>query len=227
MATKLLQQGAEGRIFLGDYKGQKCLIKERFVKNYRHPDLDTHLTKTRIKAEQKAAERCAKAGVTTPKVFEADLRNRKIYMEYLETSITTKQYINEYLTNDTKKYPKLLEKLTSAIGTAVGRMHANNIIHGDLTTSNMLIKPTSDPEFDEYELVMIDFGLSQYSTTTEDKGVDLYVLERALLSTHSKLEELFPKILEAYCKENVKGSKEVVAKLEEVRLRGRKRTMVG
>lgn len=224
MATKLLQQGAEGRIFLGEYKGQKCLIKERFVKNYRHPELDTHLTKTRIKAEQKAAERCAKAGVLTPKIFEADVKDRKIYMEYMETSITTKQYINDYLTGE--KREELIEKLTSAIGIAVGRMHANNIIHGDLTTSNMLIKPRGEG-FDEYELVMIDFGLSQYSTTTEDKGVDLYVLERALLSTHSNLEELFPKILDAYCKENVKGSKEVVAKLDEVRLRGRKRTMVG
>lgn len=225
MATKPLQQGAEGRIFIGDYKGQKCLIKERFLKAYRHPELDTHLTKTRIKAEQKAAERCAKAGVLTPKIFEADVRERKIYMEYLETSITTKHYINDHLMEN--KCPELMEKLTSAIGTAVGRMHANNIIHGDLTTSNMLIKPKGESGFDEYELVMIDFGLSQYSTTTEDKGVDLYVLERALLSTHSKLEELFPKILEAYRKENVKGSKEVVAKLDEVRLRGRKRTMVG
>lgn len=221
---ELLQQGAEGRLFLGNFKGQRCLIKERFVKNYRHPDLDQHLTKTRIKAEQKAAERCAKAGVLNPKIFEADIKDRKIYMEYLETSITSKEYIIKYLTDG--KSPELMEKLATAIGIAVGKMHANNIIHGDLTTSNMLIKP-KDEGFDDYDLVMIDFGLSQYSTTTEDKGVDLYVLERALLSTHSKVEGLFPKILAAYCKENEKGSKEVVAKLEEVRLRGRKRTMVG
>ncbi|XP_063703147.1 EKC/KEOPS complex subunit TP53RK [Culicoides brevitarsis] len=218
---ELLQQGAEGRIFIGDYKGQRCLVKERFVKNYRHPDLDAHLTKTRIKAEQKAVERCTKAGVLTPKIFEADIKDRKIYMEYLETSITSKQYIIEHGSN-----AALMEKLATAIGTAVGKMHANNIIHGDLTTSNMLIKPKTE-DFADYDLVMIDFGLSQYSTTTEDKGVDLYVLERALLSTHSKVEGLFPKILEAYCTENAKGSKEVVAKLEEVRLRGRKRTMVG
>uniref|UniRef100_A0A336KB71 non-specific serine/threonine protein kinase n=1 Tax=Culicoides sonorensis TaxID=179676 RepID=A0A336KB71_CULSO len=227
MELKLLQQGAEGRLFIGQYKGQKCLIKERFVKAYRHPELDTHLTKTRIKAEQKAAERCAKAGVLTPKIFEADLKERKIYMEYLETSITAKEYINRFLTESQDPDGKLMDRLTSMIGSAVGKMHSNNIIHGDLTTSNILIKPEIDGSFEEYELVMIDFGLSQYSTTTEDKGVDLYVLERALLSTHSKLEELFPKILEAYCKENEKGCKEVVAKLDEVRLRGRKRTMVG
>ncbi len=34
--------------------------------------------------------------------------------------------------------------------------------------------------------VIIDFGLSTTSTVAEDKGVDLYVLERAFISAHSK-----------------------------------------
>lgn len=221
----LFKQGAEGRILIGEYKGERCLIKERFVKKYRHPDLDTHLTKTRIKAEQKAAERCKKAGVRTPNVLEVDMKQRKIYMEYLDTSITTKEYINEELSEEIVDRVKL-EKLTEHIGKTVAKLHGHNIIHGDLTTSNILLEPKAGG-FDDYDIVMIDFGLSQYSTSTEDKGVDLYVLERALTSTHSKLEELFPLILEAYKKENVSGQKDVVGKLDEIRLRGRKRTMVG
>ena len=38
--------------------------------------------------------------------------------------------------------------------------------------------------------VLIDFGLSFNSTIPEDKGVDLYVLERAFTSAHSKQTEM-------------------------------------
>lgn len=208
--SKLLKQGAEGKIYIGTWKGQECLIKERFVKHYRHVDLDAHLTRTRIKAEQKAFERCEKAGVVTPKIFEADLKQRKIYMEYLEDSVTVKEKLN---------MGEGISDIAKQIGKNVGKLHANNIIHGDLTTSNILVRPDG-------QLVFIDFGLSSYSTSAEDKGVDLYVLERALLSTHSKLETIFDDILNAYRTEN-SGSMEVISKYEEVRARGRKRTMVG
>lgn len=211
MDEKLLSQGAEGRIYLGKWREQDCLIKERFEKKYRHPQLDTHLTRTRMKAEQKACERCEKAGVLVPKIYEVDLKQRKIYMEYLSSAVTVKEFLF--------KSPELATQIAVEIGKNVGKLHANSIIHGDLTTSNILRKPSG-------ELVFIDFGLSSYSTSAEDKGVDLYVLERALLSTHSKLESLFETILEAYKVENT-NSKEVIVKLEEVRARGRKRTMVG
>lgn len=224
--NKLIYQGAEGKIYISSYKSEECLVKERFVKEYRHPTLDQHLTKSRIKAEEKACKRCEKAGVLTPKIFEADLRGRKIYMEYLKTSITAKQYIVQYLDPDNLDEEKV-NKLTVAIGSNVGKLHANNIIHGDLTSSNILLKPKEGTkDFEDYDLVMIDFGLSSYSTTAEDKGVDLYVLERALISTHSKFDMLFPKILEAY-KETYEGSKEIINRLNAVRARGRKRTMVG
>lgn len=210
MTEVLLKQGAEGKIYLGSWKGQECLIKERFEKKYRHPDLDTQLTRGRMKAEQKASERCEKAGVLVPKIFEVDLRQRKIYMEYLSDSETVKERL--------LAAPEEAADLAAKIGANVGKLHANNIIHGDLTTSNILVKPSGD-------VVFIDFGLSSYSTSAEDKGVDLYLLERALLSTHSKLA-LFDGILEAYKVENT-NSKEILVKLEDVRARGRKRTMVG
>lgn len=57
-------------------------------------------------------------------------------------------------------------------------------------------------------------------------GVDLYVLERALLSTHPNTEYLFTAILDSYQRHYDK-SEDVIEKLEEIRLRGRKRTMVG
>lgn len=227
----IFKQGAEAKLTISDFNGQPCLIKERFVKNYRHPDLDSHLTKERMRAESKAVSRCLAAGVNAPQIFHMDLNDRKIYMKYYEKSITAKAYINDIVPklNDAEEREKRIPKLATEIGTCVGKMHANNIIHGDLTTSNILLDPSDadDGSFREYSLIMIDFGLSSYSQSSEQKGVDLYVLERALLSTHSGVPNLFDNILEAYKIANSKSSAETIVKFEEVRARGRKRTMVG
>lgn len=223
---RFLGQGAEAVLSVGHYKDRPCLVKERFVKTYRHPELDKQLTKERIRAETKALARCLAAGIAVPQVYHMDLDERRIYMEYFGTACTVKHYINEVLPTTSAAATNETE-LGKRIGRVIGEMHTNNIIHGDLTTSNMLLEPVGD-DFDEYKLVMIDFGLAHYQQSVEDKGVDLYVLERALLSTHSTLAaRLFDTVLSAYCEANANGCKEVVAKFEDVRARGRKRTMVG
>lgn len=218
--VEIIKQGAEAKLYLGQFNGKPCLVKERFIKNYRLPELDKTLTKSRLKAEQKTIKRCEDAGITVPKVYNVDFNSRKIYLEYFDKAITAKDFIIQI---QKEKEPQLkLDELTKRIGEVVGKFHANNIIHGDLTTSNILI----NPEGDDYKLIMIDFGLSCYSTSHEDKGVDLYVLERALLSTHSSLPDLFESILKHYTKVNPTAD-ETVKRFEDVRARGRKRTMVG
>lgn len=229
----IIKQGAEAKLYLGDFNGQQCLIKERFAKQYRHPELDKHLTKERMRAESKAITRCQAAGVNTPKVLHMDLNERKIYMKYYEHSITAKAYINDVIPklSDATEREIRIQKLAEEIGTCVGKMHANNIIHGDLTTSNILLDPLQsnddDETFSQYSLIVIDFGLASYGQSSEQKGVDLYVLERALLSTHSAISTLFDLILKAYKAANTANPAETIAKFEEVRARGRKRTMVG
>jgi len=217
---KVIKQGAEARLYVGVFNGNSCLIKERFVKNYRLGEIDKILTKSRIKAEQKTVKRCEDAGIIAPKIFNVDFNERKVYMEYFDEAITVKEFINQI--QEQPNAPAKLDDLIKRIGEVVGKFHANNIIHGDLTTSNMLV----DEKEADYELIMIDFGLSSYSTSHEDKGVDLYVLERALLSTHSSLPNLFNSILEHYRTANP-SSAETIKRFEEVRARGRKRTMVG
>lgn len=217
MSEKIIKQGAEAKLYIGSYKGQPCLVKERFIKKYRLADLDKSLTKSRIRAEQRTTERLSKAGIQCPKLYHVDLDDRKIYMQYYEHAITAKEFIIK-IHNDIHQ----LDELTKRIGEVIGKFHANNIIHGDLTTSNILI----DENENDYDLIMIDFGLSSYSTSHEDKGVDLYVLERALISTHSTLPKLFDDILVHYKKANP-TSEETIKKFEEVRARGRKRTMIG
>ncbi|XP_068143434.1 EKC/KEOPS complex subunit Tp53rkb [Drosophila tropicalis] len=223
MSLDILKQGAEGRLYLGKFKGESCLIKERFVKKYRHPELDTQITRQRMKAEAKASGRCLAAGIRAPRILHLDLNQHKLYMEYFAQAKTAKQFIQETVASNGDSSESVLMELCSRIGSTIGKMHSNHIIHGDLTTSNILINPKDA----DYEVVFIDFGLSHYNQASEDKGVDLYVLERALLSTHSEQPYLFDAILKAYSKDSGKDQDAVMIKFEEVRARGRKRTMIG
>ncbi len=129
-----------------------------------------------------------------------------------------------------------LVDLMTRVGSAVGRMHAAGIVHGDLTTSNLMLRPRNKGPMNgdglapsnlmDGEIVLIDFGLASQSHQDEDRAVDLYVLERAFGSTHPRAQSLFTGVLEAYSK-SFKGANVVLKKLEDVRMRGRKRSMLG
>ncbi|CUA67327.1 hypothetical protein RSOLAG22IIIB_07364 [Rhizoctonia solani] len=94
------------------------------------------------------------------------------------------------------------ERMMTLIGEEIAKMHKSDIIHGDLTTSNMMLRRRVQGQ--ETQLVLIDFGLSYNSALVEDKAVDLYVLERAFASTHPQSEGMFNQVLQAY--ERVSGS---------------------
>uniref|UniRef100_A0A0B6ZBN0 non-specific serine/threonine protein kinase n=1 Tax=Arion vulgaris TaxID=1028688 RepID=A0A0B6ZBN0_9EUPU len=163
--------------------------------------------------------------IRTPTVYMVNFENNSIYMEEIQDAITVKDYISSVHEEDRNRANVTLIPLAEAIGAMLSKMHENNIIHGDLTTSNILLQ--GDPS--DLKLVLIDFGLSSFEASAEDKGVDLYVLERAFLSSHPNTQQLFDAILNSYSSavKNSKKCKEALAKLDEVRLRGRKRTMVG
>lgn len=144
-------------------------------------------------------------------------------MEDIVDSQTVRDYIVSIQSADPDGAIQKLSPLAEKIGKLLSTMHSGKVIHGDLTTSNMLLR--GDPA--DLDIVLIDFGLSFSEGLPEDKGVDLYVFERALLSTHPNTEELFSVVIETYKKENTKESADVISKLDEVRMRGRKRTMVG
>ena len=113
-----------------------------------------------------------------------------------------------------------IAELMKQVGNIVARLHDGGLVHGDLTTSNILVRNS------DQQIVLIDFGLAYNSTNAEDKGVDLYVLERAITSTHSDKPTLFKLILESYRSSSARFSS-TFNKFAEVRMRGRKRTMVG
>jgi len=217
---EMVKQGAEAKMYTGNFLGQEVMVKERFSKKYRHPVLDTQLTKDRHKAEVRALLKCKQIGVKVPTMYLADNLTTTIVMENIVDSVTARDFINNMLK---EKNETQLSKLAVLIGEAVAKMHASGVIHGDITTSNIMV--VSDTI--SIHLVMIDFGLSFQEGVAEDKGVDLYVLERAFLSTHPNTEELFAEILEAYKKKSGKQAGQVIKKFDEIRLRGRKRTMLG
>lgn len=215
---ELYKQGAESKIFTTTYSDQKAIVKERFSRQYRNKLLDLNIRKERTKAEAKAILKCKLGGIATPAIYSLDLNDYKIIMEHVNG-----QTVNEYLTN--MKDNKLdedgnLKKLLMNIGAIIGEMHSLGVFHGDLTTSNIIKK-------DDDTLVLIDFGLSHFNPSVEDKAVDLYVLERAFISTHSYFEHLFAVILDGYKNAYELDVQAVLNQFHIVQGRGRKRLMIG
>ncbi|XP_062518871.1 EKC/KEOPS complex subunit TP53RK-like [Corticium candelabrum] len=217
MELQLLQQGAEARVYSGRFQTRACVVKERFSRSYRHPTLDTKLRQKRTAQEVRSMMKCRKHGIATPSVFFVENEKCRIYMENLVTCHKLRDVINRCQRDGNATE---LLAIAVTIGEMVAKMHDIDVIHGDLTTSNFMIDSNTQ------QLKAIDFGLSSQSSMPEEKGVDLYVLERCFLSTHPNTEDLFQLILDTYKKES-KNSASVIAKLDQVRLRGRKRTMVG
>ncbi|XP_076012606.1 EKC/KEOPS complex subunit TP53RK [Genypterus blacodes] len=218
--AELLKQGAEARVYRAQFLGKETIVKERFPKRYRHPQLDEKLSHRRTVQEVRSILRCRKAGISAPVIFFVDYASNCIFLEEIVDSVTVRDHIASC--QQTSPRPeKELERLAERVGRILAAMHDEDVVHGDLTTSNMLLRPGG-----ECELVLIDFGLSYISALPEDKGVDLYVLEKAFLSTHPNTEALFEKLLRSYTAASKKSSA-VIKKLDEVRLRGRKRSMVG
>lgn len=163
------------------------------------------------------------SGISAPVVYFVDYASHCIFLEDIVDSCTMRDHIASTQRSDSCQ-EAALERLVETAGQILARMHDEDVVHGDLTTSNMLVR--RGPESEEPDLVLIDFGLSYISALPEDKGVDLYVLEKAFLSTHPHTEALFQKLLKSYAASSRK-SPAVLKKLDEVRLRGRKRSMVG
>ncbi|CAI9108623.1 OLC1v1008273C2 [Oldenlandia corymbosa var. corymbosa] len=156
-------------------------------------------------------------GVHTPALYAVDPELHSLTFEFVEGS-SVKEILLDMGTQGIIE--ERISDIATQIGDAIAKLHDGGLIHGDLTTSNMLVKSDSN------QLVLIDFGLSFISTLPEDKAVDLYVLERALISMHSSCGDVMERILDAYRKSSKQWCS-TLNKLAQVRQRGRKRSMVG
>lgn len=224
----MVSQGAEAKVYrIRDYPlgsggpvVATAIVKERFPKRYRHPDLDRAITSQRMKAEAKNMARAAKAGIAAPVVYHSDKRTSRIFMEDVgERSVKAILWADRGVGGT--KYSESAVKVCSELGRVVALLHDADIVHGDLTTSNFVAR-----SLDPLVLAPVDFGLSFGSASTEDKAVDLYVLERAFLCTHLESEGLVAEVLASYARQSTK-SEQVLKRLEQVRQRGRKKLAFG
>lgn len=166
MAQSILGQGAEAIIS----RSGSSVIKNRVKKSYRHPALDAELRKSRSRREKKILEKAAKL-VPVPKVSVGD--DEQIIMEFVAGP-----QVKEVLDKNVA--------LAEEIGVLLGTLHEHNIIHGDLTTSNMIYREENGGKNKEsaQNIVLIDFGLSFTSHKFEDKAVDIHLFKQALESKH-------------------------------------------
>jgi Kae1-associated kinase Bud32 len=200
---KVLGSGAEATVYLDDNSGKDVVDKERSKKNYRHEDIDVVLRKTRTRKESKILKALEPFGFA-PRLLEQ--KDSNIIMEYV----------------DGIQLKKLLDKkpeLAALIGKNLTIMHDMNIIHGDLTTSNMILVGKESGKDKSQKLFFIDFGLSYNSTRVEDKAVDIHLFKQALESKHFRVcDKAYKAFLKGY---NSKEKKEILERLNTVEQRGR------
>ena len=206
---KLLKQGAEACIFLSEkWYGRKAVIKMRLPKAYRPPELDEQIRSYRTVHEPQLMHEAKAAGVPTPLIYMVNVPESSIMMEYIEGR-QIKQLLNGI--SEAERH-----ELCVKIGESVARLHSSGLIHGDLTTSNMILNP-------EGKIFFVDFGLGEKNIELEAKGVDLHLLKRALQSTHYMFwEECLKSVLCGYTSVlGVEAAEKVYEKIREIERRGR------
>lgn len=153
---KIINEGAEAKIFLTKAFGEKMLIKHRFEKKYKIKEIDIEFRETRTKKEAKIMSMLERIGVKSPKVFAVG--KYSIYMNIIEGK----------LLKDSKVPISFYRK----IGVQLAMMHNNDIVHGDFTPANIIVSHN--------DAVVIDFGLADVTKSIEDKAIDLLLMKRSI-----------------------------------------------
>ncbi|MFH0971186.1 MAG: KEOPS complex kinase/ATPase Bud32, partial [Candidatus Micrarchaeota archaeon] len=160
---KIIAKGAEAEIVEKDWNGRKAILKMRVKKRYRIEELDKRLRISRTKRESKVLFAAKMAGIRCPILYDADMEKTEILLEKIEG-----ERIRELLQKNVKK----AEKYLPLIGVELARLHNANIIHGDFSTANVMVGKKG-------EITIIDFGLSDFSASIEDKAMDLLIFKKS------------------------------------------------
>lgn len=199
-----LARGAEAVVERADYLGLDAVAKRRLPKRWRHPDLDARLRAARTKHEARLLAAAKAAGARAPHVYDVRAAEATLVMERLD-AVRLREAIE---LADAERRTQLLRKA----GALVAALHDADVVHGDLTTSNLLAS--------DGEVMVLDFGLGATSPEAEAKGVDLHVLAEALEATHARHGDLFGVFWEAYAAASPRAG-EVAEVLDAIRKRGR------
>jgi TP53 regulating kinase-like protein len=204
----LVRKGAEADLYLTDWHGRKVILKKRLRKKYRQPVLDVEIRRYRTFHEPQLMHEAKRAGVPTPTIFLVDGGETTIIMEYIRGK-QVKQVMSEASDGERRR-------LCFRIGGLIGKLHEFGVVHGDLTTSNMIVDS-------EGRIFFVDFGLGERTWELEARGVDLHLMQRALQSTHFQFaEQCFDSVIRGYADVlGVEASKGVLGKIREIQRRGR------
>ena len=200
----LVKRGAEAELRRTEFLGRAAIEKHRAPKAYRLAALDDELRRSRIRQEARLMAEARSAGVAVPILYDIDLVENKVVMEFVDGP-TAKVVLDE-------GGPGAM-KVSRTIGQIVGRLHRAGIIHGDLTTSNMIVR--------DGRIVMIDFSLGGKEDGVEARGVDLHLLKEALVSAHARAASYYREALRGYREAMGKAADAVIAKVKEIESRGR------
>jgi len=198
---EVLKQGAEAVLKKTTYLGVDAVLKERIPKKYRHAALDDKIRKERTSLEARLISRAKKIGVRTPVIYSIDKKGTAILMEFVDGA-RMKEALNE------RNHKEFLKEL----GKKIAVLHNNSVIHGDLTTSNIIIH--------NKKMAFVDFGLGHISQKTEDKATDLLVFKKTFQATHFNIANGWEELLDAYVA-LADGGKEIVAKIPEIEAKTR------
>lgn len=204
----LIKKGAEAELYRGEWLGFDAVFKRRVVKAYRNPDLDLYIRSTRTSLEAKLLSDSRKLAVPTPVVYMVDPERTEIIMSYIDG--TPLKSLMPKMEADHAS----IKRTFLAIGEAVGRLHRGGMVHGDLTTSNIIVRGG--------DAFFIDFGLGEYTVSLEARGVDLHLMRRTLESSHHGVSEpAYTAFTEGYSSVMGEDARNVLHRVGEIRRRGR------
>jgi TP53 regulating kinase and related kinases len=207
--VRLLYRGAEADVFGGDWCGEPAIYKVRKPLPYRLAELDRQIRSQRTVHEAQMLHLSKLAGVSTPHLYYLSPPEALLVMEYVEGERLKTLLLKRGLAKER------VEALGEALGRSIAGLHAAGIMHGDLTTSNVIV------EGDAFSL--IDFGLAIHSKRLEDQAVDLRLIKETLTGAHHALSKPFMQaLLSGYS--SVLGKERAGAatrKLTEIERRGR------
>jgi TP53 regulating kinase and related kinases len=208
LATQPFHRGAEAELLLSKIDSWNAVVKRRTRKGYRHESLDKEIRRERTYAEASILHEAKVAGVRVPSIIGIEPETNTFVMTQIEGTV-----VRDCLDSMSRRNAVRLFK---SLGKEVGLLHAAGIVHGDLTTSNVVVSSTGLP-------YLVDFGLSRRSVEPEDRGVDLHLLQRSIGASHVQdSSPLIKALISGYREsagEKVLGSS--LAKAREIARRGR------
>lgn len=168
---RLLYKGAEADVVLGDWQGLEAVFKIRKSLTYRLRVLDEAIRRQRTVHEAEMIHLAKSAGVATPFLYSVDVQSCTLVMQFVRGD-RVKDLVASLSGSQ-------LDRAFFEFGKDVAKLHRFGIMHGDLTTANVV---RSDGR-----LVFIDFGLSVRTTRLEDQAVDLRLIKETLVGAHPEV----------------------------------------